>query len=86
MLSPKLSAEEIGPMSEANFDREEPGFAFTDEDYARRYFPGKSAAASRPTNPTASAAASQRPDGRLHGGGNSFMRARRRRLAATQTS
>jgi hypothetical protein len=85
MLSPKCKAEETGPMSDADFDREEPAFAFTDEDYARRYFPGRSSAAVRSAKPPASPA-SAKPAGRLHGGGNSFMRARRRRLAASQTA
>lgn len=60
------------------------GFTFTDEDFARRYetaqpvrhppaATGSSAAASEPADPVA------RP---IHGGGNSFMRARRRRRAA----
>lgn len=72
-------------MSGANFDQEEPAFAFTDEDFARRYFPGQPSAGVRSAKPAASPA-SAKPAGRLHGGGNSFMRARRRRLAASSTA
>jgi hypothetical protein len=65
-------------MSEAALEQEEPGFAFTDEDYTRRYSPdGHVRAAAPVTAPPATP-----PPARLHGGGNSFMRARRRRLAA----
>lgn len=56
-------------------DQEEAGFVFTDEDYARRYSPRSTAASSAPQPAKAAPT-------RLHGGGNSFMRARRRRLAA----
>jgi hypothetical protein len=71
-------------MSDANFDQNEVGFTFTDEDYARRYSPRKASAAVQPANPTPSGPASENHAGGLHGGGNSFMRARRRRLAASQ--
>jgi hypothetical protein len=84
MLLSKCKAEETASMSDANFDREEPGFTFTDEDYARRYFPGQSSAAVRSAKSVASAASAKHA-GPLHGGGNSFMRARRRRLAASRT-
>ena len=70
-------------MSDTNFDQHQTGFAFTDEDYARRYFPGKSSAAPLPTSPVVVPPSAKRP-ARLHGGGNSFMRARRRRLAVSQ--
>lgn len=69
-------------MSETTVDQKETGFAFTDEDYTRRYLPEKSAAATGP----ASAPQSAGRVTRLHGGGNSFMRARRRRLAASGSS
>jgi hypothetical protein len=69
-------------MSEAPFGEEETGFAFTDEDYARRYSGEKSTAGPTPAAPASQPA---RP-GRLHGGGNSFMRARRRRLAAAAST
>lgn len=65
-------------MSEAALDQEEPGFAFTDEDYTRRYSSGRSA---HPVAPATAPPGRHQP-ARLHGGGNSFMRARRRRLAA----
>jgi hypothetical protein len=65
-------------MSDAALDQEKPGFAFTDEDYTRRYSPDTSPrAAPSTTTPRAPSRT-----GRVHGGGNSFMRARRRRLAA----
>jgi hypothetical protein len=69
-------------MSEAPFEQEETGFAFTDEDYARRYSGEKSAAGPAPAAPASQPAR----HGRLHGGGNSFMRARRRRLAAAAST
>jgi hypothetical protein len=68
-------------MSEATFDKEETGFAFTDEDYTRRYSPNESAA-SAPASPAAQPAKHTRPQG----GGNSVMRARRRRLAASASA
>jgi len=67
-------------MPEAKFDQEETGFAFTDEDFERRYSPDKLPLVS-PPRPSAGRSAKQ-PSG-IHGGGNSFMRARRRRLAAS---
>ena len=69
-------------MSEAPPDREETGFAFTEEDYTRRYSPEKAPVASAPVSVAPQAVGRTRP----HGGGNSFMRARRRRLAASATS
>ena len=69
-------------MSDAPPDREETGFAFTEEDYTRRYSPEKAPAAPRPPNAAPPAAGRTR----LHGGGNSFIGARRRRLAASATS
>jgi hypothetical protein len=59
-------------------------FAFTDEDFARRY------SAERPSRPVAPAGPAPMPTPTrtmpLHGGGNSFMRAKRRRLAASPSS
>ena len=55
---------------------DERGFVFTEADFARRYGGGEGAA--DPAAPRPAPAA-----GRAHGGGNSFMRARRRRLAAS---
>jgi hypothetical protein len=98
-------------MAEPAFDQEETGrgetgFAFSDEDYTRRYAPDKSPVATQsaatqsaatqsaapqsvapqsaaPRSASPSAAPSSAATGGLHGGGNSFMRARRRRLAAS---
>jgi hypothetical protein len=65
-------------MSEETFDREEDGFTFSDEDFGRRYF---SEQKSRPADQQA------KPNtARIHGGGNSFMRALRRRLAAAASN
>jgi hypothetical protein len=63
-------------MSETNSDLEETGFAFTEEELERRYSADKLPLDS-PHWPPAN-----QPT-RIHGGGNSFMRARRRRLAAS---
>ncbi len=62
---------------------DETGFAFTDDDFARRYAaeraaPGVSGPGDLPMPPIPAKAASSP----IHGGGNSYMRARRRRLAA----
>ncbi len=63
---------------------DEAGFAFTDDDFARRYAaeraapPRISGPADLPRPPIPATAASSP----IHGGGNSYMRARRRRLAA----
>ena len=71
-------------MSEETFECEEDGFTFSDEDFGRRYFPeqnlrsGSDASNSRGTG---NHQAKPNP-ARIHGGGNSFMRALRRRLAA----
>jgi len=65
-------------MSETTPDQEEHGFAFTDEDYDRRYSLQKRLEA----NPAIPSPPAAKPSSGLHGGGNSFMRARRRRLAA----
>ena len=67
-------------MPEPTCDPPDAGFAFTDEDFARRY-------SSRTAPATSDAAASGTPTQaaagrRLHGVGNSFMRARRRRAAS----
>ncbi|HEU0156223.1 MAG TPA: hypothetical protein VFQ82_09145 [Stellaceae bacterium] len=70
-----MPAETSGPDSD--------GFAFTDEDFARRYATGDGSrqfAGSRdlPPAPSIPTKTGPRP---IHGGGNSFMRARRRRAA-----
>jgi hypothetical protein len=75
-------------MSEETFDGEEDGFTFSDEDFGRRYFP-------EPNQRSASGASNSSGAGnrqaksntaRIHGGGNSFMRALRRRLAAAASN
>jgi hypothetical protein len=65
-------------MSEETFDHEEDGFTFSDEDFGRRYF---SEQKSRPADQQAKPNTAPGP-----GGGNSFMRALRRRLAAARTT
>jgi hypothetical protein len=65
-------------MSDAIFDNDERGFIFSDEDFGRRYFPQQ-----KTGNPSRSANGQDKTNiARIHGGGNSFMRALRRRLAA----
>ncbi len=71
-------------MANINPDQQETGFAFTDEDFGRRYSPDPLPPAQSSAAP-ATAPPAIRPARRLHGGGNSFMRARRRRLAAFAT-
>ncbi|MGH7064249.1 MAG: hypothetical protein ACREET_09235 [Stellaceae bacterium] len=62
---------------------DEAGFAFTDDDFARRYAAERAAprisGPADPAMPPIPATTASRP---IHGGGNSYMRARRRRLAA----
>jgi hypothetical protein len=70
-------------MSDTALDQEEAGFAFTDEDYARRYSPDKPRAAAAPAAPAPQPAPQPAKRIALHGGGNSFMRARRRRLSTS---
>jgi predicted alpha/beta superfamily hydrolase len=65
-------------MSEETYESEENGFIFSDEDFGRRYFPEQ---LSRRANEQAHANIT-----RTHGGGNSFMRALRRRLAAAASN
>jgi hypothetical protein len=65
-------------MAQTTLNRQETGFGFTEEGYARRYAPDKFAA-SAPSEPSPQSVKRTSP---LHGGGNSFMRSRRRRLAA----
>jgi hypothetical protein len=66
-------------MSEETFDREEDGFIFSDEDFGRRYFPEQ-----KP--PSVTGVSSPRQTAPTNGGGNSFMRALRRRLAAAASN
>ena len=67
-------------MSDAIFDDDDGGFIFSDEDFGRRYFLQKKTTAA--ANPSRSANQQGKPNiARIHGGGNSFMRALRRRLA-----
>jgi len=75
-------------MSAETFDDEEDGFTFSDEDFGRRYFPDQS-----PLSPADLKNLSRRANqeahaniARIHGGGNSFMRALRRRLAAAASN
>ncbi len=69
-------------MPEPEKNGEQSGFAFSDDDFRRRYTPeGQS-----PDGSQASAASASGARPRLHGGGNSYMRARRRRLAAAAAS
>jgi hypothetical protein len=66
-------------MTEPAANRHDPGFAFTDEDFRRRY-DAEDRGVDRPhSSPLPSPTSGP---SRLHGGGNSYMRARRRRLAA----
>jgi len=71
-------------MSEETFECEEDGFTFSDEDFGRRYFPEQNlgSASSAGNSSTAGNHQAQPNRARIHGGGNSFMRALRRRLAA----
>jgi hypothetical protein len=70
-------------MSEETFEREEDGFTFSDEDFGRRYFPEQSLdSASGASNSSSAGNHQAKPiPARIRGGGNSFMRALRRRLA-----
>ena len=72
-------------MSEETFDGEEDGFTFSDEDFGRRYFPERNLpSASGASNSSGGGNYQAKPNTariRIHGGGNSFMRALRRRLA-----
>jgi len=65
-------------MSEETFDSEEDGFTFSDEDFGRRYLSEQ-----KPRPADQQAKPNTAP---IHGGGNSFMRALRRRLAATRAT
>ena len=65
-------------------DREEqPGFAFTEDDFRRRYA-GEEQSLDGPRASSPSAHGASRSG--VHGGGNSYMRALRRRLAAAADS
>jgi hypothetical protein len=64
-------------MPDQTRDQDQRGFMFTDEDFARRY--AGEDGGPEPLDPAPPAAGP-----RLHGGGNAFMRARRRRLAASR--
>jgi len=71
-------------MSEETFDHEENGFTFSDEDFGRRYFSEQKPPSSADLKNLSRRANQQAYANivRIHGGGNSFMRALRRRLAA----
>jgi len=71
-------------MTQTTFDHEE-GFTFTDQDFERRYSPEEEIpSVAEAGNPSAPPAQQGKPvAARIHGGGNSFMRARRRRLASS---
>jgi len=75
-------------MSEETFDGEEDGFTFSDEDFGRRYFPEQNLrSASGASNSSGARNHQAKPNtARTHGGGNSFMRALRRRLAAAASN
>ena len=75
-------------MSEETFDGEEDGFTFSDEDFGRRYFPEQNLGSDSGANNSSGAGNHQaKPNtARIHGGGNSFMRALRRRLAAAASN
>jgi hypothetical protein len=88
ILGIQAQTEETTGMSEETFDHEEDGFTFSDEDFGRRYFseqrppsPADVKHLSRPVNQQANPSSA-----RIHGGGNSFMRALRRRLAAAASN
>lgn len=62
---------------------DEAGFAFTDDDFARRYAAERAAPrVSGPADPARPPIPANPASRSIHGGGNSYMRARRRRLAA----
>jgi hypothetical protein len=66
-------------MPESESGEERAGFAFTEDDFRRRYATEECPAdGSRPSPPPAPG----RPPGSLHGGENSYMRPHRRRPAA----
>jgi hypothetical protein len=71
-------------MSEEAFDCEEQGFIFSDEDFGRRYFPQQRPSSAAGVNNQARPGIRQADPNTapIHGGGNSFMRSLRRRLAA----
>jgi hypothetical protein len=69
-------------MLEPENNREQAGFAFSDDDFRRRYTPEEQS----PDGSRASVASASGARPRLHGGGNSYMRARRRRLAGAAVS
>jgi hypothetical protein len=69
-------------MPEPENNREQASSAFTDDDFRRRYAPEEQS--SDGSRASAARAPGSRPG--LHGGGNSYMRARRGRLAAAAAS
>ena len=75
-------------MSEETFDGEEDGFTFSDEDFGRRYFPEQNlhSASGASNSSVAGNYQAKANAARIHGGGNSFMRALRRRLAAAASN
>ncbi|HEY1301186.1 MAG TPA: hypothetical protein VGF07_11865 [Stellaceae bacterium] len=62
--------------------RDKDGFAFTDEDFTRRYTTGDGGRRVVPDLPHAPPVPAKPAAHPTHGGGNSYMRARRRRMAA----
>jgi hypothetical protein len=64
------------------------GFTFSNEDFGRRYFPEQNLrSASGASNSSGAGNHQAKPNtARIHGGGNSFMRALRRRLAAAASN
>jgi hypothetical protein len=75
-------------MSEETFDGEEDGFTFSDEDFGRRYFAEQNLGSASGGSNSSGAGTCQAKSStaRIHGGGNSFMRALRRRLAAAASN
>jgi hypothetical protein len=62
--------------------RDEDGFAFTEEDFTRRYATGDGGRRMAPDQPREPPVPAKPVASPIHGGGNSYMRARLRRMAA----
>jgi hypothetical protein len=75
-------------MSEKAFEREADGFTFSDEDFGGRYFPEQNlGSTSGASNSSVAGNHQAKPNtARIHGRGNSFMRALRRRLATAASN